>query len=369
MFGSMCPSCAREKAAEARARAGKIRAASNPKNPRMTRERVKAIEQRFYDLAEKARLARKTGSLDYESLNEQSSKAFEEMERAQRIYGGHVLSRHNPDSHRISWSDEMVRRLVAAYQGWRRAGMGHREALDRTIKDTTAGKAAIAEFKRRVSRPGFGMNPKACERCGKKQCMCGDPDYERYLRTGSKESFEAYKKKAAKRNPRRRRNPDELGEAADLYREFHGRDPHEILELQESDLARKEYTALGPLVELHTLLPNGAKAKIMFGESDAVMVASSPNGRQIYLLGGNQDISDSLGSMGADVSKDLIDLGDAVFISYDASKWQTDFKPTIWEHKLGEESGIHPRGFYDQLKRRIFFAGGNYRVERPGIID
>jgi hypothetical protein len=168
----------------------------------------------------------------------------------------------------------------------------------------------------------------------------------------------------------RRRNPDgELDQAADLYREFHGREPHEILEMQETDLARRDYTALGPLIDLHFKLPNESLAKISFGDSDAVLVVSSPNGRQIYLLGGNQDISGSLASMGADVSKDLIDLGDAVFISYDASKWQTDFKATIWEHKLGEESKVYPRGFYDQIKRRIFFAGGNYRVERPGIID
>lgn len=170
--------------------------------------------------------------------------------------------------------------------------------------------------------------------------------------------------------PLTRKNPEgDLGQAADLYREFHGREPGEVLEVQESELARKDYTALGDLVELRFLTPAGGKAIVKFSESEAVKVASSPNGRQLYLIGGNQDLTPSIADFGADPAKDLVDLGDAVFISYDASKWQTDFKPTIWEHKLGEESGVYPRGFFDKLKRRIFFAGGNYRIERPGIVD
>jgi hypothetical protein len=174
----------------------------------------------------------------------------------------------------------------------------------------------------------------------------------------------------------RRRNPDDgqLEQAADLYREFHGRDPKEILEYQESELARRDYTALGDLVELHFTTPAGTLAKVEFAESgkDVVKVVSSPNGRQLYLIGGDQDLSPDLEKFGADPSKEIVDLGDAIFISYDAQKWQTDFKSTIWEHKLGEESGVFPRAFFDRRnphEPKIFFAGGNYRVERPGIID
>ncbi len=337
-FGGMCSRCARAKAAEARARAGQIRASafngkkkSNPseKQIRAGARPAKESGRWVFSVANGARYER-----DFPTKRD--ARAFAKQLAKESGRSVHYLSPRNapyvvrnPDSHRISWSDEMVRRLVAAYQGWRRAGMGHREALDRTIKDTTAGKGAIEEFKRRISRPGFGNNPK-----------------------------------------RRRRNPDgELDQAADLYREFHGREPHEILELQESELARKDYTALGDAIVLRFVLPDERILVITFSETDKVLVVSSPDGRQLYLLGGDQDIAGALADYNVDVSKDLIDLGDAVFISYDASKWQTDFKPTIWEHKLGEESGIHPRGFFDKFKRRIFFAGGNYRVERPGIID
>jgi hypothetical protein len=165
------------------------------------------------------------------------------------------------------------------------------------------------------------------------------------------------------------RNPDgELDQAAELYETFHGREPREILAIAESAEERGEYTALGDLVELTIDSPTGDRVKISF-TADGVKVASSPEGTQLYLLGGNQDISGALGKFGADASKDLVDLGDVKQVVYEAAKWQTDFKPEEWKHDFGEDSGIRPRGFFDQLKRRVFFAGGTYRVERPGIVD
>ena len=167
------------------------------------------------------------------------------------------------------------------------------------------------------------------------------------------------------------RNPEDesqLEAAEDLYKTFHGREPREILEMQESSETRGEYTALGDLVELTFIAPNGDHVLVKFTD-DGVRVASSPSGEQLYFLGGNQDISGSLKQFGADEEKDLIDLGELKQIVYEASKWQTDFTAQEWKHDLGEESGVKPRGFFDQLKKRIFIAGGNYKVKRPGIID
>lgn len=164
-------------------------------------------------------------------------------------------------------------------------------------------------------------------------------------------------------------NPEgDLSGAEDLYKTFHGRDPREILEITESAETRGEYTGLGDLVELTIDAPNGDRVIVKF-KDDGVRLASSPEGTQLYLLGGNQDISSLLGKFGADSSKDLADLGELKQLVYEAAKWQTDFTPQEWKHDLGEESGIRPRAFFDQLKKKIFFAGGNYRVKRPGIVD
>lgn len=166
------------------------------------------------------------------------------------------------------------------------------------------------------------------------------------------------------------RNPDdELPEAERLYETFHGREPREILEITRSAIARGEYTAIGDLVEMTIHTPEGDDVKVGF-QKDGVRLASTAEGTQLALLGGNQDVSGTLKMFGsADMSKDLLDLGEAKQIVYDAAKWQTDFTPQEWKHDFGEESGIRPRVIFDQLNKEIFFAGGTYRVERPGIVD
>jgi hypothetical protein len=170
------------------------------------------------------------------------------------------------------------------------------------------------------------------------------------------------------RHLRRRKNPGATDAAAQLYEQFHGASPEKILEMQESDAARHTYTALGDLRELVLDAPAG-KVKIGFDGADAVKVASAPGGKQIYLLGGNQNIDSQLGNFGSDPGKDFVELGAAVKITYRARKSMDDFQLVDYWHMLGEETNEPPFAFYDRLKRRIFLVGGRYRVEAPGIIN
>ena len=164
------------------------------------------------------------------------------------------------------------------------------------------------------------------------------------------------------------RNPDATEQAEHLYREFHGTDPREIVEMQESDAARHTFTALGDLSQLVIHAPAGT-IKIDFSHSDAVKVASAPGGRQLYLLGGNQNIDSALEQFGSDPRKDFVELGEGKQITYSARKKFDDFRLVDYYHNLGEETGERPILFYDRMKKRIFFVGGRYRVEAPGIIN
>jgi len=177
------------------------------------------------------------------------------------------------------------------------------------------------------------------------------------------------------KNPKRRQRnaADDQGvsherTAKALYRKFHGKAPKEVLELQESAAMRGEYASLGDLVELVVKSPAGDSLRIGF-EGEKVKLASSPNGGQLYFLGGNQALDGTLSRFKTDATKDLVDLGEAQSIVYRAAKDFTGFKSSDWEHAFGEESGERPSAFYDKLKRRIFLVGGTYRVERPGIVD
>lgn len=209
-------------------------------------------------------------------------------------------------------------------------------------------------------------------------------------------------KKALAGKPALRRNHDEIAEAERRYEIFQGRPADRLTEINEPDAARDDQAALGWLIEM-VFAPRarnqgveidmerlaklrrpkedetvdwdivaremGACLIVLNFEKDRVIVASNPSGTQLYLLGGNQDLSGSLPRFGVDDSKDFIELGDVAALTYLASKAQSDFEPVEWEHILGEESGASPFAFWDKLKRRIFLVGGEYRVEAPGIIN
>jgi hypothetical protein len=190
------------------------------------------------------------------------------------------------------------------------------------------------------------------------------------------------------KNPKRRRRNTPEGETSDttqavrLFKKFHGKEPAEILELQRSSAIRLDYTALGDLraiglgpAEIHgdRLTAHWDDLQYLDFDKAGVKLVSAPNGRQIYLIGGDQDLSAVLGDFeGVDTEKDLIDLGDAGFVVYDARKKHSNFEPVEWVHELGEKSGELPRIMYDRLKREVFLVGGEYFIDlapnlSPGI--
>lgn len=163
-----------------------------------------------------------------------------------------------------------------------------------------------------------------------------------------------------------RRNPDEAQQAVQLFQTFHGKDPRGVVEKQEPAIMREDYTAIGPLEHLVIKSPLGQSYKVEF-EGDGVMLASSPDGRQLYCIGGNQNLA---GVLDADsLQKDLIDLGECIEVQYLARKVHTNFEPVSWHHSFGEKSGERPELIYDKLKRRIFFAGGAYYIDTSAEIS
>jgi hypothetical protein len=168
-----------------------------------------------------------------------------------------------------------------------------------------------------------------------------------------------------------RRNPSDTKEAVKLFGTFHGRDATQIVEKQESAAIRLDYTALGDLDYIKIRTPQDEFAQLDF-EGDGVKLASSPDGKQLYCIGGNQNLA---GVLDADsLQKDFIDLGEAREVQYVARKVHSDppFEPVSWFHKFGEKGGALPRLMYDKLRKRIYFVGGEYFINTkagvsPGI--
>ncbi len=169
---------------------------------------------------------------------------------------------------------------------------------------------------------------------------------------------------------RQKRNPDELEAAVSLYHSFIGKDPSRIDELHEPSDMPRALTQLGRCVSLTVVPDGGAKAQRITFDDGRVRLCANAEGSQLWLVGGNQKLEGcERGFPEADWTKDLVDLGDAIEIVYDAEKRMDNFQEIRYTHAFGEESGIFPRAIYDRTNQRVRLAGGNYTVRAPGIID
>ncbi len=172
------------------------------------------------------------------------------------------------------------------------------------------------------------------------------------------------KSKIVNRKSTRRRRKNQSGNgAAKLYTAFHGKEPKEVLEFQQDIIRRKDYAALGKLMEMQ--LPE-IRTAIDFA-ADNVILAANADGTQLYLIGGNQNI-DALLKKTADDSKDFLDLGELSKIIYRTRKDFDRFEEIDYVHKMGENGHEKPSVMYDRLNHQLYIAGGEYQVKREGIV-
>jgi hypothetical protein len=166
-------------------------------------------------------------------------------------------------------------------------------------------------------------------------------------------------------------NPSQLEKASQTYEQFHGESAPHIDEFHEPSPRAVTLAELGTMIELQVKRPVGWKWGSIDFTGKGVRLASTPDG-QLYLVEGDQKISrGQLTNLGADNSKQLIDLGECMLIAYRARKAQVDGIASNYEHKFGEETGVRPRLMYDKRGRepRICFVGGEYTVRPEGIVN
>lgn len=165
------------------------------------------------------------------------------------------------------------------------------------------------------------------------------------------------------RNPRRRNNESE---AVEMYETFHGKAPGRIVEYDELVKFPHHFAELGRLVELRIDL-DSANRKFPFTSFGDCKVVCTPDGQNIYFVGGDQKIS--LENLDIGGEKDFVELGPCVYICYHTTKDFHDFAPIDYFHEFGEENGIKPMLAYDRLNQKLFLMGGDYHVKREGIVN
>lgn len=261
------------------------------------------------------------------------------------------------------------RKKVARANPKRKATTKRKTAAKRKPAKKNTGRKKLtgakkAEFLRRMARgrkKAAGKNPK---RKAKKKAT------RKTARTASRKTTRktsAHRKTAAKkRNPPRKRRRNSNG-AEEMYETFHGKAPGRTLSYEEEVNYPAHFAELGKLLELRIDL-DSANRKFPFTSFGDCLVVCTPDGENIYFIGGDQSVN--LANLEIGGSKDTIELGPCVYIAYRTEKHQFhDFSPRPYYHEFGEENGIKPMLTYDRLNRKLYLASGDYHVKREGITN
>jgi hypothetical protein len=157
--------------------------------------------------------------------------------------------------------------------------------------------------------------------------------------------------------------------AAALREAFTGKDADSYTVHREEHMPAGDYAQLGKLLALYVKPHAGGQVQ-MIKPRGTILVADE-SARQLWFVGGDQDISAALGVFGARQRADgLVELGEARRIDYKQRKEHVpDPDVDEWRHEFGEESGVRPLVLFDAAHKRLLLEGGEYVVRAEGIVN
>lgn len=175
-----------------------------------------------------------------------------------------------------------------------------------------------------------------------------------------------------------KRNPvDSAAEqsAADLYRKFHGADSDGVTRYVDDMYEPDTFAELGDLISLEVKGTHVKKACINAPDPDTndlhgiVKLASTPDGKQLYFIGGDQSLPlKELGFENSHVRQAMV-IGVLAKVTYRTRKGFDKFESIDYYHELGEETGEPPYLLYDPVNKHMYVAGGDYKILPAGITN
>lgn len=185
---------------------------------------------------------------------------------------------------------------------------------------------------------------------------------------------------------------DELEDAEDVAKGFHGRDVEETFEEVEEHQFRSELAQLGELIELEVFNENLEELLVLSfsrnNEAEIVRLGASGDRKQLFIVGGDTCLEDELLEevCPTGYEKDKVPVGYVFSISYFADKHhltgpKQQKKGCEYIHEFGEQtgkkmgvqekvlSGKLPELVYDRLNQSLEMIGGGYEIRDEGIWD
>jgi len=178
-----------------------------------------------------------------------------------------------------------------------------------------------------------------------------------------------------------RRNPE--AESVAMYEVFHGKEPESIVEYQTPVHEHTNLWCVGDFSVMNVKTIHGEKWAIGVCPAEGnqypdpsqlpidkrVVLAANEKGDQLYFIGGDQSLDPKQYGLKAADIKDHTLIGTIEYIVYQTRKGFDKFELTDYGHRAGEESGVKPMLVYQPRSKTMSVVGGQYRLQRPGIIN
>lgn len=164
------------------------------------------------------------------------------------------------------------------------------------------------------------------------------------------------------------RNPQESSAA--LYETFHQKAPERIDEYEEHVHYHGWLAELGEMREIKVdlvYMDPPKQATIEF--EPGTKLGCSEDGRQLYLVGGDQSLDLKALGFSRDWIRDYMLIGVLSELTYRTKKGFDKFEVIDYYHEVGEDTGDLPILAYDNMNQQLMIVGGKYRVEHDGIIN
>lgn len=218
----------------------------------------------------------------------------------------------------------------------------------------SAFKRCVAE----VEAKGGAHDPRA---------VCAAAGRKKY---GAK-AFQAMAAAGKKRASKRKGNP--AAEAAEAYKEFHGRPSGEVVTVKQKLHYHAHLAALGELRKIVVRALDGGKVTLSdFGSS---ILAENEAKNQMFVEGGDQSVD--LEEFGIFEPHEVETLGEVLEVAYFTTKDHLGKEggTAIFFHETGETNeggrrkkvGWPPDLIYYVRDKRLVFSGGSYIIRAEGI--
>jgi hypothetical protein len=319
----------------------------------------------------------------YASIPSEAAIAKAYQDGAKNLTEALSMAGAKPNPSTVAGEQAAAQRFMAQAQAARLAGdLTRASSLERLARSRAAmamvlkgerpnpaDEALTAELKRRKADLVFGPN---------------EEEERRKLRVWLEQQREMlthrdWRKRMAANPQHRRRARRNSADASDLaYERFHGQPVGETV-LVSDDLHEHEHLwTLGLLIEMRVDTMSGFECLLNF-EDDPPYLCSSEDGKQLYIEAGDQKLDlKALKLDGAEWRKDRMVIGQLSPPGKDRSgkpvKWnlgyQTEkdfdkFETILYQHDLGEETGVRPFLEYEPRNEKLYISGGQYKIKLP----